>query len=72
MADKAKEAAKPQQNKEKVHRFKNLKAEFKKVIWPDKKTALKQTGAVVAVSVFLGVLIGIMDAIIKFGLNFIL
>lgn len=70
MADNAKKAAKPQ--KEKVHRFRNLKAEFKKVIWPDRKTALKQTGAVVAVSVFLGVLIGIMDAIIKFGLNFIL
>ena len=34
--------------------FKGLQAEFKKIIWPDKKTLAKQTTAVVAVSVILG------------------
>ena len=33
--------------------FKGLKAEFKKIIWPDKKTLAKETTAVVAVSVLL-------------------
>ncbi len=37
--------------------FKGLKAEFKKIVWPDKNTLAKQTTAVVAVSVVLGALI---------------
>ena len=52
--------------------FKNLKAEFRKIIWPDKKRALKQTGAVVGVSVVLGVIIAILDAVYRFILGFIL
>ena len=31
--------------------IKGLKVEFKKIIWPDKATLTKQTGAVLAVSV---------------------
>ena len=31
--------------------FKGLKAEFKKIIWPDKKTLAKQTVAVTACSI---------------------
>ena len=31
--------------------FKGMKAEFKKVIWPDKVTLAKQTTAVVSVTV---------------------
>ena len=31
--------------------FKGLKAEFKKVIWPDRKTLATETTAVVAVSI---------------------
>lgn len=34
--------------------FKGLKAEFKKIIWPDKKTLVKQTVAVIVCSLFLG------------------
>ena len=33
--------------------FKGLKAEFNKIIWPDKTTLTKQTAAVVVVSVIL-------------------
>ncbi len=51
--------------------FKGLQAEFKKVIWPDKKTLARQTAAVVTVSVILGVLIAIIDAILQFGLEFL-
>ena len=45
--------------------FKGLQAEFKKVIWPDKKTLARQTTAVVAVSVVLGALISVIDVKIK-------
>lgn len=49
--------------------FKGLKAEFKKVIWPDKNTLAKQTTAVVTVSVLLGALISIIDALLKYGID---
>lgn len=49
--------------------FKGLKAEFKKVIWPDKKTLGRQTTAVVAVSIALGALISVIDAILEYGIN---
>ncbi len=52
--------------------FKGLKAEFKKIIWPDKKSLVRQTIAVVVLSVIMCVLILIVDAIIKFGLDFII
>ena len=51
--------------------FKGLKAEFKKVIWPDKKSVAKQTTAVVIISVILGALIKLIDMIIQLGLDFI-
>lgn len=58
--------------KEKKNHFKNLKAEFRKIIWPDRKKAMRQTLAVIATAVCLGILIGILDTVIKFGLGFIL
>lgn len=51
--------------------FKGLQAEFKKIIWPDKKTLARQTAAVVTVTVILGALIAIIDAILQFGLEFL-
>ena len=48
------------------------KAEFKKIIWPDKQTLTKQTIAVLACSVAIGALIAVLDLIIKFGLNIII
>ena len=50
--------------------FKGLKAEFKKIIWPDKKTLLKQTAAVISCSVLLGVIIWAIAAVIQFGLKY--
>ncbi|MCI8513943.1 MAG: preprotein translocase subunit SecE [Lachnospiraceae bacterium] len=52
--------------------FKNLKVEFGKIIWLDKKTFIRQTSAVVASAVFLGLLIALLDFVIKYGMNFIL
>ena len=52
--------------------FKGLKSEFKKVIWPDKRKLTRQTIAVLVSAVAVGVIISIVDAIIQFGLNFII
>ena len=49
--------------------FEGLKAEFKKIVWPDQKTLVKQTGAVVAVSIVLGMLIALLDFIFKYGVD---
>ena len=51
--------------------FKGLKGEFKIIIWPDKKTLAKQTAAVTVCSVVLGLIIAIVDAIIQYGIDFI-
>ena len=49
--------------------FKALKTEFKRVVWPDKDTIVKETTAVVIVTVILGVIIALLDFVIKTGLD---
>lgn len=51
--------------------FQGVKSEFKKIIWPDKKSVARQTVAVIAISVFLGALISVLDILIQYGLKFI-
>ena len=58
--------------KEKKSFFKGLKAEFKKIIWPDKEAVGRETAVVIACSIGLGLIIALLDLIIKFGLSFIL
>lgn len=50
---------------------KGLKGEFKKIIWPTKDTLTKQTVAVVAISIALGIIISVIDTALQFGINFI-
>lgn len=52
MGEKTKDKKKSEKKAQKTSWFQGMKAEFKKVIWPDKKTLAKQTAAVVSVSVF--------------------
>lgn len=49
--------------------FKALKAEFKRVIWPDRDTIIKETTAVVVVTVILGAVIALLDFAIKLGID---
>ena len=58
--------------KEKKSFFKGLKAEFYKIVWPNKESVAKQTIAVIIVSVILCVMIAFLDAVIGLGLRFIL
>ena len=52
--------------------FTGLSAEFKKIIWPDQKSLARQTAAVVAVSVVMGLVIAIMDYLIQYGVDFLI
>ena len=47
----------------KVGFFKRLKAEFKKVIWTDRPTLVKQTIAVVVISAVICVIISLVDGV---------
>ena len=49
--------------------FKGLKAEFKKIVWPDRKTLVKQTVAVITCSVILGAIIAVIDALVQNGID---
>ena len=65
MGDTAEKVKKP-------GKFSQIKAEFKKIVWPDKKSAAKQTVAVVVISVILGIIISILDFIFKYGVDFLI
>lgn len=51
--------------------FKGMKAEFKRISWPSKDTLTKETAAVVIISVLLGVIITVIDLIVRTGIEFI-
>ena len=69
---KADKAEKKSAKKEKKPSFfHGLKKEYKKIVFADRQTVTKQTIAVVLSSIFLGVVIMLLDMVIKFGLGFI-
>ncbi|MDE7320606.1 MAG: preprotein translocase subunit SecE [Lachnospiraceae bacterium] len=49
--------------------IKGIKAEFKKIVWPDQKSLTRQTIAVVSVSVALALIIKILDMIMTIGID---
>ena len=51
--------------------WKALKAEFKKIIWPDKKDVAKQTFLIIVVTIILGVIIKFLDTGIQALLSLI-
>jgi preprotein translocase subunit SecE len=62
-------AEKQKQKQKRPSFFDGVKAEFKKIVWPDRQSTLKQSVAVVAISVVVGVIIAILDYVIKYGVN---
>ena len=56
MSDEAKKT-------EKTSWFQGLKAEFKNISWPDRKTLIRETITVTVVSVVLGVIIATLELI---------
>ena len=52
--------------------FYGLKQEFRKIAWTDRKTVVRQTIAVVSVSVVVGLIIAVLDWMIQYGVDFLL
>ena len=44
--------------------LKATKAQFRRIIWPTKEDIAKQSAVVIAVSVFLGVIIAVLDRVL--------
>ena len=65
MAEKAKKDAK------KDSFWKSMKTEFNKITWPDKTETVKESVAVLCVSVVVGLIITLLDTIIQYGINFL-
>ncbi len=51
--------------------FEGVKAESKKIILPDQNTLLKQSIAVVGVSIVIGAIIALIDTVVQYGVNFL-
>lgn len=52
--------------------FKGVKAEYAKIAFPDKDEIVKSTTAVIVISVIIGVLIFLLDLVIKYLLGLVL
>ena len=52
--------------------FKGLKSEFKKIVWPDKETLVKESAAVIVITVVLGFVIALVDMAVNSGVDLIL
>ena len=51
--------------------WKGVKSEFKKIIWPSKDQLIRETAAVVIVSVILGAFIRVYDIFCQYIINFV-
>ena len=58
-------------DKKAVSFFDGVKAEFKKISWPDKDSLLKQSVAVVVISLVVGAIITVLDFGLQYGGDFI-
>ncbi len=69
MADSTKKEKKEKAKKPSF--FKGVKAEFKKTSWPDRESVIKQSVAVICISVVLGAVIAVLDFIMQYGVGFL-
>lgn len=52
--------------------FQGLRTEYNKIVFPTQQDVIKETAATIIVSFLIGVLIAVLDLIMKTGLGFIL
>jgi len=64
-------AEKTAEKKQKSSFFKSLKIEFKKIIWPDKPSVVRQTALIIVVTLILGIIIKFLDTGIQLLLKLI-
>jgi len=58
-------------NEKKISFWSGVKAEFGKIVWPNGKSAFRQSVAVILISVVSGVIIALIDYAAKSGVNWI-
>ena len=51
--------------------FKTVSVEWKKIVWPSKESVFRQSVAVTAIAIVVGILITVFDFLIQYGVNFI-
>lgn len=52
--------------------FTELKGEFRKIVWPDRKLLGKQSVAVILIAIVVGCIIAAVDWIMQIGMTFII
>jgi preprotein translocase subunit SecE len=52
--------------------FKGIKSEFKKIVWLDKESLVKQSVAVISVTIALGIVIYVLDLVVERIIAFLL
>ena len=52
--------------------FTELKGEFHKIIWPEKKLLGKQSVAVIIAAIIIGCIVSAIDWVMQIGLSFII
>lgn len=65
------DSAKTDKTPKPVKFWEGVKSEFKKITWPDKDSLIKQSVAVVIISVVIGAIITILDFGLQYGVDFI-
>ena len=48
-----------------------VKAEFKKITWPDRDELIKQSVAVALISIVIGAIIAVLDFLLQYGVDFL-
>lgn len=56
----------------KVSWWQGIKSEFKKIVWPDKKSLVRETIAVFVITTLLAIIIMLIDYIVKYGIDLII
>ncbi len=52
--------------------WKGLKAEFKKIVWPDRESVVKETAAVIVITIILSLIIALLDLGVKYLIDLIM
>ena len=65
----AERASKAKEKKDLKQIFKNLKSEFKKIVWLDRPAWFRRVVVVILTAVVIAVIIALLDIVIKYGVN---
>ncbi len=68
----AEKTAKAKEKKDLKQIFKNLKSEFKKIVWLDRPAWFRRVLVVIVTAVIIAVIIALLDVVIKYGVDLLI